>query len=204
MREQAAELHHDRRTNGKGLVDVRLLTDELLDTCGHYTLLAIRAVVGHDDELVAVAAHFVFEDYQLTASSGDDRKHPVSSLLQRLDDGQHRCHAHTASCADDGAETLDMGWVAQGTHHIGNHIAHLQVAEFYRRETHLLHHDGNRAACGVSVGNGQRHAFTFASHSYDNKIAGLAALGNQRSLNLKKKNFFRKLLFSYNFVHIWF
>ena len=50
--QQTAEFHHDRRTDGEGLIDVFLL-DEFLHSYSYHTLLAIAAVVGHDDQLVA-------------------------------------------------------------------------------------------------------------------------------------------------------
>ena len=49
--QETAELHHDRRTDGEYLVDM-LLIDELFDTHGNNTFLAVAAVVGHDDEFI--------------------------------------------------------------------------------------------------------------------------------------------------------
>ena len=45
-------------------------------------------------------------------------------------------------------------------------------------------------------------ALPFFAYAHDDEVAGLAALGNQRSLDLKKEYLFRELLFSYNLVHI--
>ena len=53
----------------------------------------------------------------------------------------------------------------------------------------------------VGTSNGQWHTLTFLVNAYDNKVASLAALGNQWSLNLEKENLFRELLLSYNFIH---
>ena len=49
--EQAAEFHHDGRTDGKYLVHL-LALDYLFDTNSYNALLAIRTVIGHDDNLV--------------------------------------------------------------------------------------------------------------------------------------------------------
>ena len=49
--QQAAELHHDSRTDGKALVHL-LALNNFLHTNGYHTLFAIRAIVGHDDNLV--------------------------------------------------------------------------------------------------------------------------------------------------------
>ena len=49
---QVREFHHDGRTNGKHLVNVRLLFDEFLYADGYYAFLAVAAVIGHDNHLV--------------------------------------------------------------------------------------------------------------------------------------------------------
>ena len=56
---QVRELHHDRGTDGKYLVDMRLLLDEFLNTHSHYALLAIAAVIRHDDDLVRRLTYFI-------------------------------------------------------------------------------------------------------------------------------------------------
>ena len=56
---QVRELHHDGRANGKHLIDV-LLLDELLNADGYDALLAVRTVVGHDDDFVRTLAYLVF------------------------------------------------------------------------------------------------------------------------------------------------
>ena len=56
---EVRELHHDWRTDGKHLVNV-LLLEELLHADGHHALLAVAAVVGHDDDLVRTLAYLVF------------------------------------------------------------------------------------------------------------------------------------------------
>ena len=59
---EAAELHHDGRTDGEHLVHVAFLSDEALDACRYDTLIAVAAIVGHDDDLVAALTDFVLED----------------------------------------------------------------------------------------------------------------------------------------------
>ena len=47
----------------------------------------------------------------------------------------------------------------------------------------------------------ERHTLTLASHSYNNEIASLATLGNQRRVNLKEVNLLGELLLLDYLVH---
>ena len=51
LSQQAAELHHDGRTDGKALIDL-LALDDFFHTDSHHALLAVRTVVGHNDDLI--------------------------------------------------------------------------------------------------------------------------------------------------------
>ena len=62
---EVRELHHDWRTDGKHLVNMRFLLNELLDTNGHYTFLAVATIVSHDDHLVRTLANLILEDNQI-------------------------------------------------------------------------------------------------------------------------------------------
>ncbi len=62
---EVRELHHDWRTDGKHLVDMRLLLNELLDTNGHHAFLAVATVIGHDDHLVRTLTHLILQDDQI-------------------------------------------------------------------------------------------------------------------------------------------
>ena len=131
LREQAAEFHHDGRTNGKHLVDM-FLVDEFLYADGHHALLAVTAVVGHDECLIAVGTHLVLEDDEVFRATGEHAQHSVSGGFQCLDDGEHGSHAHTATSADYRTEVVDMRGVAQWSHHVGHVIALVEVAQLYR------------------------------------------------------------------------
>ena len=100
-----------------------LLIDELFDTHGNNTFLAVAAVVGHDDELVAGCTHFILHDDEVLASSGNHAEHTVARSLQRLDDREHRSYAYATTGTDDGTEVLDMCWVSERTYYVMNLIA---------------------------------------------------------------------------------
>ena len=119
--EQAAELHHDGRTDGKYLVDV-LLVDEFLDTDSHDTLFAIRTIVGHDNEFVTAVSHLIFEDDKIFGTTGYNREYTVARSLKCTDDGEHGSHADTTTGTDDSTEFLDMCRIAEWANHVGNVI----------------------------------------------------------------------------------
>ena len=117
LSEQATELHHYWRSDGKDSVDVFLLY-EFFNTYGHYSLFSVRAVVGHDDEFVATVSHFIFKDYEVARASCDDREHTVTGSFQCPDDRQHRSHSHSTSGTNHGTEVFDVCRIAKWSHHV--------------------------------------------------------------------------------------
>ena len=198
--QEAAELHHDRRTDGKDLVDV-LLVDEFLDTNGYHAFLAVATVIGHDDEFVAGTANFLFHDDQFLVSSGDDREHSVASCFQGTDDREHRGYADTTTSTDDRTEILDVGRISERTYHVVNLLALIECAEFGRGEPYLLNHQGDSSLFDVGIGNGERHTLTVGIHTDDDEVTCLAALGNQWCFHIEAEYLLRVLYFSDNLVH---
>ena len=129
LSKEAAELHHDSRTNGKALVHL-LALDDLLYTYCHYALLTIRTVVGHDDDLVRMLAHLVLEDDEFLCAASQDRDDLVASSLKSLDDREHWSYSHTASGAHDSAELLNVSGLTQRTHDVSNVVALVELAKF--------------------------------------------------------------------------
>ena len=126
--EFAAELHHDGRSDGKAFID-RFALDDLLDTRRDEALLSVATVVGHNDNFVGSAAHFVLEDDELFAASSQDCDDAVARFVEGLHDGQHRRDAHTAASTDDGAEVLNVGGFSQGAYDVGHAVAFAEADE---------------------------------------------------------------------------
>ena len=181
-----------------------LLLNELLNAYSHYAFLAIRAVICHDDNLVTGLAHLVFQDDKVFRTTGHYAEHTIALGLQCLDDGQHRGYTQSATCADHRAIVLYASRVAQRAHHVSHRVANAQGAQFLRGQANHLHNECDGALLDVSTGNGQRHAFTFLVNAHDDKVASLAALGNQRCFNFEEENLLRELFFSNDFIHLFF
>ena len=160
--------------------------DEFLYAYRHHAFLAVAAVIGHNEGLVAVGAYLVFQNDEVLAAAGQHTEHTVAHGLQGFDDGEHGGHAHTAAGTNHGAEFLNVGGVAERTYHIGHIVAYIQVAQLGGAESHLLNHKGNRAALGVGVGYRQGNPFSLRTYSYYHKMAGLAAPGYERCLYLEE------------------
>ena len=71
LREQATELHHYRRPDGKYLVYM-LLLDKLFHTYSNHSLFTIRAVICHYYKLVTACTHLVFQYYKVFIAPCND------------------------------------------------------------------------------------------------------------------------------------
>ena len=199
---EVRELHHDGRTNGKYLVDV-LLFDELLDADSNDTLLAVAAIVGHDDDLVAGLTHLVFKDNQILATAGHHAQHAVAFGLQCLNDGQHGCYAQSTASTHHRAIFFNARRIAQRTNHVSYVVALVEGTELLGREAHLLYYQCDGSALNVGSTDGQRHALALLVNAHDDKVAGLAALGNQRGLYLERENLLGELFLLYYLIHFF-
>ena len=122
-------------------------------------------------------------DDEILRASCQHADDAVAGSLQSLDDGEHRSHADTTAGTHHGAEVLDMCSLAERTYHVGNLVAHVEVAELRGAHAHLLHHEGDGSGLNVGIGDGQRHTLTFLAHANDDEVSGTTSLGNQGSLD---------------------
>ena len=107
-----------------------LLLNEHLNADGHDTFLAVRSVVGHDDDLVGRLAHLVLKNDEILRPSGHHAQYAVAGFLQRLDDRQHRCNTQTAAGADHRTVILDTGRIAQRTNDVGHEVTLAEGTQF--------------------------------------------------------------------------
>ena len=166
------------------------LVDEFLDTYGYYAFLAVASVIGHDDEFVAGCTHFVFHDDEVLASTCDNREYSVACSFQCLDDREHGSYAYATTCTDHGTEVLNVGRVAEWSHHVVNLIALVQGAKLGRGESYLLYHQRDGAFLDVGIGDGQRHALAVVIYTDDDEVASLAALGDEWSFHIETEYLF--------------
>ena len=201
LREQADELHHDSRTDSKTLVHL-LTLNNTFDTLSHQTLLAIRTVVRHNDNLITVLAHFFFKNNEFLWATSKHRNHTVASLLQSNDNGQHGRNTYTTSGTHYGAEVVNMSSLSQRTDYVQNLVTDIQLAEFGGCLTYGLNHQGNRTLCGIRVCYSEGDALTLFTQTDNYKMSRTARTSNQGRFNFQLEDLFRKLLFANNLTHI--
>ena len=166
------------------------LVDELFDAHGYYAFFAVASVIGHDDEFVAGCTHFIFHDDEVLASTCDHAEYSVACSFQCLDDREHGSYTYATTGTDHGTEVLDVGRVAEWSHHVVNLIALVQGAELGRRKSYLLYHQGDGAFLDVGIGDGQRHALAVVIYTDDDEVASLAALGDEWSFHIETEYLF--------------
>ena len=179
-----------------------LLLDELLDTDRYHAFLAVRSIIRHDDDLVGRLANLVLKNDEVFRATSHHREHTVACSLQRLDNRQHRCNTQSTTCTNHSAVVLDVRWIAQRSYDISHIVANVQGTEFLRRQSYHLDNQRDSALVNVCTSNGQWHTFTFLVDTYNDEVASLAALGNQRSFHLEEKYLLRELLLLDNLIHI--
>ena len=127
MRQQRGEFHHHGGTDGEHLVDM-LALDDLFHADGDHAFLAVRSVVGHDDDLVTVFFDVIDHDDKILRSSGEHRDDAVSGLLECREDGQDRCNADASPGANHGAVFFNLRSVAERSHDILHLVADIELA----------------------------------------------------------------------------
>ena len=199
---QAAELHHDSRSDGETLVDL-LAQYHLFDAGSHQALLSVTTVVGHDDNLVGVAAHLVFEYDEFFRTSGQHRDDAVAGFLQCLDYWQHRSNPDTTSGTHHGTEALDVSSLTKRTHHIGDVVAHAEAAKLGGAVAHGLYHERDCSFFYIAVGNSKRNAFTLAAGAHNHEMTCAAGTCNEWCFDFESEHFLTKLSLAYNLVHLY-
>ena len=164
-------------------------------------MLAVRAVVGHDDDLIAGGTNLVFQYDELLATTSNDADNLVAGSLQRLYDGQHGSCSHATTGTEHGAVVLDVCGTTQRTDHVCYIIAFVQRTELAGAGTNGLNDKGYRSFLFVAACNGEGHTFALLVHADNNEMTCLACLGNQRCLNVQTEYLLAELNFLYNLEH---
>ena len=152
------KFHHDQGSDSNDLVKVCALDDLLLQRGGDNALLAVGAVIGHNDKLITAGAELVLQNDQILVAETDDAGDLGALLVQCLGNGQRNGAAHAAADDADVFQTLDLGGLAQGSHSAG---------------------------FAVKSGDGQGDALGVLLCADNDKLAGLCLLGNERRVDAK-------------------
>ena len=170
--QQANKFHHDGGADGKTFVHF-LPFNDFFNAFGYQSFASIRAVVGHNDDLVCTFTHFFFKDNQLFTTSGKYGNNAVTGSFQSLYNREHRSYAYTTTCTNHCSEVFNMSSLSQRTYHISDIIALIQFAKAGRGEAYFLYYQSDSTAYGVSRRNCQWHTFTFFAYTYNDEVSCL-------------------------------
>jgi hypothetical protein len=118
----------------------------LLQRGGHEARAAVAAVVGADDEVVAVAGEPLLPEHQVLVAKADDAGGAVAGLLEGAQLREDRRDAEAAADQHHVADLVDMLRQAERADEVGEGVALLVVvAHLQRRLAERLDHHGDGA-----------------------------------------------------------
>jgi hypothetical protein len=155
-----ARVHHRQRTDGDDEVGF-VRPEDLLERGGYEPGRAVAAVVGADDQVVAVRGEPVLPEHQVLVAEADNAGNPVAGLLEGAELRVDRRDAEPAADQHDVADLVDVLRQAERPHEVVEGVAPpVAVAHLERRLAERLDHQCDGAALSVVVGDGERDAFT--------------------------------------------
>ena len=179
------KLHHNQRSDGDNLVKVGTIHNLLLQRGGDNALLAVGAVIGHDDELIAAGAELVLENDQILVAEADNAGDLGTLLMQCLGHGQRNGTADAAADHTDVLQALNLGGLAQRADEVMHGLALLEGVQLHGTGTHNLEDDGHSARITVIARDGQGDSLGVLLGADNDKLAGLRLFGDERRMNPK-------------------
>ena len=163
-------------------------SQDLLQRRGDEAGLAVGAVVGADDEVVAVLLELVLPEDEVLVPEADDAGGAVPGLLEGAQLRVDRRDAEAAADEDDVADLLDVLRQAERADEVGERVALLVVGHHLAgRLPERLddHRDG--ALLAVEVGDGERDALAALVEAEHHEVAGLGRGGDVGGLDLPEE-----------------
>jgi len=133
-----------------------LLLEDLLERRGDEAGLAVGAVVGADDQVVAVAPEAVFPEDEVLVAEADDPGRPIPGLLEGAQLGEDGGDPEASADEDDVADLPDVALEAERPDEVGERVAFLVGPHHLpRRLAERLDDDRDRPPLRVVVGHGE-------------------------------------------------
>ncbi len=151
-----AGAHHREGADGDDEVGLVVLED-FLEGSRDEAGLAVGAVVGADDQVVAVPLEAVLPEDEVLVAEADDPGRPVAGLLEGAQLREDRRDAEAAADEDDVPHLPDVALEAEGSDEVGEGVPLLEVPHhLLRRLAEGLDDDGDGAPLRVVVRDGER------------------------------------------------
>ena len=182
-----AGLHHYRGTDGEDLVDVGMAAQRLGEAVGHEALEAGGAVVGAEDQLIAILAEFLLPEDKRLRAKADDADDVAAVLLEGAQLREDRGDAQAAADADDLSPEAN---VRGATHGAG------EAEERGALEARRLHfpgglsdgldHEGDGPLLAVKIGDGERDSLAAFMGEDDDELARPGRPRHERVANFEQ------------------
>ena len=197
-----AGVHHRQRADGDDQVRPVVL-QHLLQRRGDEARLAVAAVVGADDQLVAVAAEAVFPEHQVLVAEADDAGGAVAGLLERAQLREDRRHAEAAADQHHVPGPAHMLGQAERADEVGEAVALLVVvAHLPRRLAERLDDHGDRALVAIEVGDGERDALAALVQAQHDEVPGLGGARDVGRAHLPEEGGLGECFAADDLVHV--
>ena len=169
----AARLHHRDGADGDHFADVLFALQDFGERVGDEALAAVAAVIGGDDQFVALVAELVFPEDEIAVAESDDRDGAVALLLVLA---QLRVDGRDAQSAADQhnrpVELADVAGQPERSDEIEDRVAFAQRHHFQRGLADSLDYDRDGALTGVEIRHGERDPFPMLIDASHDKMAG--------------------------------
>ena len=149
------KLHHDQRTDGDDFIVVLAVLDQFLQRSSNNALLAMGAIVGHQEHLVGHSTELVLQDHQILVAEANDGVDLAAHFMQLLGDGESNGAAHAAAHNCHLLQAGGMRGDAQGANKVMNVVTLIQVVQLDGGTANDLEDDGDGALLAIVIGDGQ-------------------------------------------------
>ncbi|CAB4836299.1 unannotated protein [freshwater metagenome] len=201
-----ARAHHHHRPDGHyqiGAPGGVGAVDHLGQRIGDQTLAAGTAVVGAHDHLVGPLGKVVLPEREVDRAEADDRRRAVPGLLECPQLRVDRCDAEAAADEHDVADMVDVGGHAEWTDDVGELVTLvILVAHLGGRAAQCLHHERDRAGCGVVVGDRQRNSLGTLVESHHDELSRFGRPSNVAGLHVPQECGGGQFLATDNAIHL--
>ena len=200
-RDLGAGAHHRERADRHHLVDL-LLRQDVLERGRDESGPAVRAVVGADDQVVAVLLEPVLPEHEVLRAEADDPRDAVAGLLEGAELGKHRRNPEAAADEDDVPDDLHVAWHPERPDEVKKRVAFLvRGHHLARRLADRLDDDRHGAPVAVVVGHRQRDTLAPLAQAQHHEVPRLGGAGHVGRIHVPEERRFRKLVAADDLVH---
>ena len=180
-----------------------LFLQQTLQGCGDDALLAVRAIIRGDVDVVLgqEGTELVLQQEETLGAGAHDGVHLVASVGQLACDGVGDSQADAAADDCPGALAQVRG-LAQGTGDVQDAVTDLVGGQHGRGLAYLHKDELDPSLLGIPVCEGEGNALARLVRTNHQELASVCMLGHIRCLDAELEHLLRKLSLFEDFVHL--